>query len=70
MLDTLRVEHVNSKRFWILLIAYERVNVEGGLLVGVLAVAQGVRTIPGAGELGRELGGIDFSVLILPGTDR
>ncbi|ALE10242.1 Hypothetical protein RY67_2254 [Bifidobacterium longum subsp. infantis] len=24
MLDTLRVEHVNSKRFWILLIACER----------------------------------------------
>ena len=43
----------------------ERVDVEGGLLVGVLAVAQGVRTIPGAGELGRELGGIDFSALIV-----
>lgn len=33
--------------------------------MGVLAVAQGVRTIPGAGELGRELGGIDFSALIV-----
>ena len=40
-------------------VAVERVEVEGGLLVGVLAVAQRVRAVPGAGERGRELRLVD-----------